>query len=329
MKIAFVFVLFALAAHADVFTTFEVCGASRSEQNGTFVNGVNGSGTVVGSAYMTTGQTVGYMRTVDGTVTCISVAGRTWTSAQSVNNAGIVTGSYSDDAENYNSAFIRNADGSLTSFRVLTFTNPAGINESGVVAGTAIPTFGTINGFIRATDGTITLLADSTSVTGINDEGSVTGSLTGAYGFSTGFVRSPDGTFREFDVPGGCTGLAPTFPAAINQPGEITGHYQDCGTLESHGFVRTKDGVLTTFDLPGSVNTFPLAINSQGDITGYFINGSGERIGFIRSGGGTNAIATFGVPGSTYNTPVAINGTLIAGSYQGLDLIYHGFIVSK
>jgi len=244
-----------------------------------------------------------------------------------------VTGSYSADPENFSYAFVLNADGSFTTFALpgYALTSPVGINESGVVAGTAIPTFGSTSGFIRAADGTITVLADGSSVAGINDEGTVTGSGPGGIEFNLGFVRSPDSTVHEFAVPGTCpNGLNSTFPAAINQSGDVTGQYADCSDGgKSHGFVRTRPGVITTFPAPDSYDTYPLAINSQGDITGYFINLSGNYIGFIRSGGGTNAIATFSVPGSTYNIPVAINRGLIAGSYQGLDLIYHGFIVSK
>ena len=335
MKIAFVFALSALATNAQVFNSFEVCGASASAQNGTLVNGMNGRGTVVGRAYTATHQAVGYMRTIDGKVTCIIVPGSNWTSAQSINNAGIVTGSFSTSPEEFAEAFILNTDGSLTTFSVPqnAFTSPAGINESGVVAGTATPTFGFYSAFIRAADGTLINFdapSGTTSVAGINDEGAVTGSVTkGRIGFSLGFVRSPDGTFQEFAFPGGCDqGVDATYPAAINQAGDVTGHYDDCSG-KAHGFVRTKDNVFTTFDPPGSVDAFPLAIDSQGDIAGYFINGAGGYVGFVRAGGGTNAITTFSVPGSVYTAGDAINGTIMGGTYQDTGLVYHGFIVSS
>ena len=77
-------------------------------------------------------------------------------------------------------------------------------------------------GFLRASDGTITLFnatgANSTGAVGINDNGDI----TGTYGSSSqigGYVRAADGTFTTFDY----ASIYGTYPMGINSKGEVTG----------------------------------------------------------------------------------------------------------
>src|SRR5215469_4286922 len=81
------------------------------------------------------------------------------------------------------------------------------------------------------------------------------------------------GTFVTFDVPGSTL----TQPTAINNPGAITGFYDDAGGL-GHSFLRTSHGTITTFDPPSatcnsstqSLCSLAFGINSDGTIVGSY-----------------------------------------------------------
>ena len=100
----------------------------------------------------------------------------------SINDWGVVTGSYQDANTVYH-GFLRSAEGKFIIFEV-----PG-----------ADTTAGSYNG---------------TSPSSINDLGVVTGSYWDANSFSHGFLRSPNGKFTTFDVPG--AGGYGSTPIAIN-----------------------------------------------------------------------------------------------------------------
>jgi hypothetical protein len=163
------------------------------------------------------------------------------------------------------------------------------------------------------------------------------------------------GTFITFDAPGAGTGGGQgTFPASINQSGDVTGYYLDANFLQ-HGFLLAKNGAFTTFDAPGAAlvfNTSPSSINPAAAITGSYFDdvaflpdGSVQCLqrGFLRASTGT--ITPFDAPGADTN-PVncGINGTVgvainpegaITGNYLGEvailpngsgECVAHGFL---
>lgn len=144
------------------------------------------------------------------------------------NNLGAATGGCDSDA------FVRDPDGTFTFFDAGRYTDPLSINDQGSVAGTIDD--GTLQGFLRTADGTVTLFAvaqsDGTTPKSINSGGTITGNFDNG-GIAGGFVRAADGTITTFD-PEGSKG---TFPTSINDKGAITGQYVDQNN-QGIGFIR-------------------------------------------------------------------------------------------
>jgi hypothetical protein len=129
----------------------------------------------------------------------------------------------------------------------------------------------------------------------------------------------------SFDAP--AAGPLGTFPAAINDLGEITGNYNDATPAQAqHGFVRTANGTVISFDPAGSQLTSPDAINDEGVIVGYYTGPDGNNHGFIRTR--TGVITTFdAVVDSPYTQPNAINDLgQVAGTYVDENGGNHGFL---
>jgi uncharacterized membrane protein len=193
------------------------------------MTGINARGVMVGYYSETTLTYVSFLRARDGTMTVVDLVGEgayPGTFITAINNAGVCTGSYTPDNSFNGTGFVRQPDGSITSFTVLnaTGTYPTAINARGQVAGSWDDSTSN-HGFLRDPDGTITTIdapgARSTSVFGIDARGRVAGSFYDIDGFSHGFVRDVDGTFTTIDVPGAKN----TFVVAMNPRGEVIGNF--------------------------------------------------------------------------------------------------------
>lgn len=237
-----------------------------------------------------------------------------------------------------------------------TFAN--GMNNSGAITGFIRDANAARHGFLRAPDGTFTIVDDpgagtcsfscgtigngqGTRAYAINPSGEIVGFYTDNSARCHGFVRAANGTFTQIDAPDAGTGPAPqgTFPseftaAGINPAGAITGFYVDASSVQ-HGFVRAPNGKITEFDPSGSILTNPNAINEPGEITGFYFDANFVGHGFLRAPNG--AITSFDAPGAD-NTPGSGNGTFgvdltpsgeIEGIYVDAKGVLHGFVRSK
>lgn len=249
------------------------------------------------------------------------VEGARYTSAQSINESGMVTGNYTlFNNRSTTNGFIRMPTGNITKFSVpgVEFTYPVGINNAGMVTGTARSDIdsGTTSdcnhvayceSFVRTLDGKITTFAvpgakGGTLAVGINDSGTITGYAKKNDSYddndTQGFVRQADGTIIIFDVPG----AKYTKPTSINNKGVITGCYNIIAKSIScygasdggHGFIRMTDGTFITFDVPEKELTYPTAINDNGEITGVYERYPDDDTGaFFRTPNGE--ISTFNI----------------------------------
>ena len=136
----------------------------------------------------------------DYTYTKLEVPGGFGTSAYAINNLGQVVGSYS--AGGLRHGYVRASDGSYMTFDPMgsSETEVTGINDSGVIVGYAVLDGVGIRGFIRAADGTITLVGNAgtnTFLEGINNLGQISGytqTYAGPFSYpESGFIRSADG----------------------------------------------------------------------------------------------------------------------------------------
>jgi hypothetical protein len=232
-------------------------------------------------------------------------------------------------------------------------TGGISINSAGTIAGFCVlsGSGNVAHGFVRGTDGTVTLFDapgagtgknEGTFPTSINSGGVITGMVDDTKSVYHGFVRPTGGTITEFDAPGANLSLdAGTVPMSINTAGTITGMYRD-SSLVYHGFVRATDGTISTFDAPGAgagyvQGTQPLSINTAGTITGYYRDANYVDHGFVRAVNGT--ISTIDAPGAgtnpgqakgiQYQGTIAIGinaGGVITGSWADPSFANHGFV---
>jgi len=232
------------------------------------------------------------------------------------------------------------------------------LNPSGAIAGFIRDANNARHGFLRAPDGTFTIIDDPAAGTcstscgtigngqgtrafAINPSGEIAGFYTDNTGRCHGYVRAANGTFTQIDAPDAGTGPFPqgTFPSeitpmGINTAGAINGFYVDANSVQ-HGFVRAPGGKITEFDPTGSIFTNPNAIDQVGEITGFYFDANFVGHGFLRTPDGT--ITSFDAPGADM-TPGSGNGTFgvglipngeIEGVYVDAKGVLHGFVRSN
>jgi len=239
------------------------------------------------------------------------------------------------------------------------------ITNRGEVIGQFSDPSGT-HGFIRAADGTFTIIdahGDAATISAaLAKDGTIVGYYASYIGRWAGFIRTPDGQFSDLVAP---HGKIATYPISLSKAGWIAGwgesgtrkrpvpfgflrdpqgHYAEfagelrvscansgntiAGVLDGNGFVRTPDGTITQFAPAGAVYTYASAINDAGTVTGSSdFSSNTYSEGFIRASDGT--ISTFAVPGENvqYTYAESINKSgVVAGWFQNRDLSAHGFI---
>ena len=230
------------------------------------------------------------------------------------------------------------------------------LNPSGAIAGFTRDANNARHGFLRAPDGTFTIIDDPAAGTcstncgaigngqgtrayAINPSGVITGFFTDNSARCHGFLRAPDGTFTQIDAPDAGAGPFPqgTFPSeitpmGINPAGAVTGFYVDANSVQ-HGFVRAPGGQITEFDPTGSIFSNPNAIDQVGDITGFYFDATTAVHGFLRDkkgvvtsfdilGGGT------GLNQGTYAGGFTSNGGIM-GVLIDANTVNHGFLLDK
>src|ERR1041385_9252459 len=253
--------------------------------------------------------------------------------AQDINASGEVVGYYQDNSDDFSGAFHGFAySGSI--FAILDVpgaydTVVYAINDSGQLAGFYDgPGASGHLGFF-ASNGIFTTLdapgAYSTIANAINASGDVAGN----YGYfndgigtehgvtSRGFIYS-HGSYTTLAAPG----AQQTVVYAINDSGQIAGHYDDGS--HQHGFIYS-DGHYTTLDVPSGRDTLVFAINNSGQVAGVYADQNGVEHAFIYSGG---SYTTLNAAGAIHSIAHAINAFGdVAGSYED-GMGQHGFIYS-
>jgi hypothetical protein len=350
-----------------IITTFDAPGAGTAAGQGTFANGMNTSGNIVGFIRDANAARHGYLRAPDGTFTifddpgagtcsfsCGTIGNGQGTRAYAINPSGEIVGFYTDNSARCH-GYVRAANGTFTQidapdagtgpFPQGTFPSeftPAGINPAGTITGFYVDASSVQHGFVRASGGKITEFDPSGSIltnpNAIDQTGAITGFYFDANFVGHGFLRTPDGAITSFDAPG--ADMTPgtgngTFGVSLTPNGEIEGVYVDAsGVL--HGFVRSNEGTFTTFDVPSAgtgpgQGTLPESNNTVGAITGNYIDASNVNHGFLRDKQGSFRL--FDVPGAGTGpgqgtVPLSNNN---AGAITGEDIdggnVTHGFLV--
>jgi hypothetical protein len=302
-----------------IITTFDAPGAGTAAGQGTFANGMNVSGEIVGFIRDANSARHAFLRGRDGSFTmfddpnadtcsasCGSIGNGQGTRAYAINPAGEIVGFYTDNSAHCH-GFVRDQHGNFTQI-------------DAPDAGTGPSPQGTF--------------PSEFTPMGINSGGAIIGFYVDANSAQHGFVRAHDGTITEFDPPGSIF----TNPNAIDDTGEIAGFYFDANFV-GHAFVRATNGTFTTVDAPGADNTgdgngtFGVGLTANGELEGVFVDTSGVLHGFVRSINGI--VTTYDVPGAgtgpgqgTLPESNEVAGT-IAGNYLDGNGVDHGFLRDK
>jgi len=243
------------------FIVFDPLGSA-----GTVINAINALDQVAGN-YVVNDQAHGLLGRKDGTFVTFDPPGGFNTAPEWINDTGEIAGYYEDEVGMLH-GFIRHKDGTFTTVDVPGAvagegkgTFPMGLNESGSMIGHYSAGANSLDrGFIRQKDGTFANLdppggitddaahADAegyvlravTAPLGMNRLGEIAGYFDDTSGFVHGFVRHADAAFTVLDVPGASKGSGlGTFPASINDSGEVTGYFYTGAIGVQHGFLMT------------------------------------------------------------------------------------------
>jgi len=277
----------------------------------------------------------------------------------SINNSMTVAGYYLVSPTEAH-GFVRNADGSITTFIVpgSLWTEPESINDNGEIAGFYLLADGAPRGFERLADGRVVISESAGPPDGpeaqpvsINAYQGVAGNYPPDPATSAGFVRYANGNFSTFSYAEEAD--YPTVVTGLNANGTVVGYVSHGGGAES-AFYRHPDGVSQQFSVPVpgensrdfNFATVADAINAGGTIIGWYINcenacGYTVTGGYIRSPQGV--FTFFSPPGTLLTVPepgittgagsltaphwLSINSDgSIAGSYIDAHQVQHGFV---
>ena len=195
------------------------------------------------------------------------------TSAQGINDAGDIAGSYEVDGNTF--SFVRYSDGSFSEPIVEPndadgFTFARDINNLGTLAGSYGTADGETHGFLLSGNTFSEFDAPnsvSTYIYGLNDANDLVGvSYATDVSFGMAYARIGGNTVTSI-LPNAKT----SFAYGINNAQEVVGLYYERGNFNYHGFYRAPDGTLTApIDAPGASTTFLSGINEKGVIVGRY-----------------------------------------------------------
>ncbi len=346
--------------------TFDAPGADTTpgDFNGTYPSSINVWGVITGSYQGTDTVYFGFLRGPGGKFTSFQAPGAdttvgayNGTTPSSINDLGVITGSYYD-ANGFGHGFLRSPDGKFTTFDVPDAggygTFPLALNLEGAVVGNYTDSNYSFRAFLRSPDGTFTTwvgpgACDTNGSQGCFGSGASNinafGIVVGGFEDNSGnfvhhnMVRSRDGKLKISDVPGAGTGGyqgtgCPGCYLGLNQSGAIAGIYSDANSV-NHGFLRSPNGKFTKFDAPGAgtdsyegtgcPSDCSVSLNDWGAITGTYIDANFVYHGYLRTAKGK--FATVDPTGSLFTSPSGINNFgAITGTYIDANSVYHGFL---
>jgi hypothetical protein len=348
-------------------TTFDAPGAGTAPGQGTFANGMNDPGEIVGFIRDPNGARHSFLRNHDGTFTmfddpnagtcsasCGSIGNGQGTRAYAISSGGDIVGFFTDNTAHCH-GYVRSKQGVFTQidapdagtgpFPQGTFPSeftPMGINGAGQITGFYVDANNNQHGFLRDNNGKITEFDPPGSIltnpNAIDGSGEITGFYFDASFVGHAFLRDQQGNFTTIDVPGAdMTGDGNgTFGVGVISNGDVEGVYVDInGVL--HGFLWSKQGAITTYNVPGAgtgpgEGTLPESNNGPGDIAGNYLDSNGADHGFARNHA-QGTFSTFDVPGmgtgpGQGTIPLSNNsGEKATGEAIDANSVTHGFVI--
>jgi hypothetical protein len=331
--------------HAPHFLSFEV-----PDSAGTYPVSINDLMVITGYYKTQHGETRGFVRYDDGSITTFAVSGALSTVPVGINHGGDIAGYYLAPLETDPSipyinevpqGFVRTADGTVTTFgNTLSLENsshfwalPVGINVAGEIVGNNFEANLSYTVFTRSAAGSFSGFflgpsgVSSTVATGINSSGAILGFLSLEKQARQGFLWSGTGTppsaASNTTTPIIAGESTWTTPTAVNDEGDIVGCYLKFNNYLA--FLRDQEGVITTLDLPGE-SQCDLSINDGGLIVGSYVSAAKLITGFMKPLHGD--VHAFLYPGATMTTPASVNNLDVITGYYSNGSSIKGFILT-
>ena len=243
--------------------------------------GINNSGQVVGASYIpmawdSTGHAFLYS---NGTMSDLgTIGGFPFSAASGINASGQVVG-YAGAAPGFtflgdNHAFIY-SNGTMTELHALGAYAATGINDSGQVVGTFIPSgTGSSHAFLYS-NGTMTDLGTlggkSSYAYGVNAGGQVVGDANTADNAAYHAFLYTNGNMQNLGDLGGGVSVA----YGINASGQVVGYAGTAGDV-AHAFLYSNGTMTDLGTLAGYADSCALGINAGGQVVGEDDNISGD-----------------------------------------------------
>ena len=330
---------------------------------------INNFGAITGTYEDANNVFHGFVRSPEGKFTTFDSPGADTTPgdfngtfANGINDAGAITGFYSD-ASGGTHGFLRSPEGAFTTFDVTGSAPGATIanalNLEGAIVGFFADQNGVFRPYLRHPNGTFVTWSvpgecDASPATGCFGSAAFSINLFGeaASGFEDnsgnfvdhGLLRSADGGLTTYAVPGAGTGPyqgtgCPGCSRLLNLFGANAGLYIDESNVV-HGYLRSPAGKITTFDPPGEgpqgLGCFAdcsMGLNDLGAITGSYLDANNVTHGYVR--GPDGKFVTFDAPGADLTAndfngtfPVSINDWgVVTGYYIDKNNVVHGFLL--
>ena len=341
--------------HGYRFVQFDAPSSGTVQYAGTEAVAINNRGASTGYVIDSGYGAHGFLRNPNGTFSVFDAPGADpvvgGTFPAGINDRGVIAG-YAIDANAVIHGFLRDPGGVFTIFDAPVVnpgvgnylgTVPQGVNDRGEIAGLFEGGDFVGHGFLRATDGKITVFDDpaegvgvnqGTWAYGINEGGAISGGYNDPSGGSHGFVRSAKGTFTNFDFPGETS--AAFNSALINNQGVTAGYYATSTGFVA-GYERSPDGKVTSFVPPvaaGATAVWTFGLGPDGTALGRVNDNNSVGHAFIRSPSGKTVV--FDVPNQILvSNPYSWGSELwakneegvIVGEFIDATFVVHSFLL--
>ena len=244
----------------------------------------------------------------------IQFPGSTYTDISSINNAGVMVGTYRDGSQNTHGFKYDGSVYTAIDFPGATHTYTLGINDAGQIVGSHS---------LTGLDGPWhSYLLDAGVYTQFDPPGQESdarainnaGDLVGVYNLggttpTHGFLRTGASTYTTIDYPG----AQYTLLWGMNNARKMSGSYIDANN-RYHGFWYAN-GTFTAIEMPGATWTQAFGINNLDQVVGWHLEGAVLR-GFVYAAGNFRSFDV-DLPGTTSTAPLAINDAgVVVGGYH-------------
>jgi probable HAF family extracellular repeat protein len=225
--------------------------------------------------YIDAGETQhGFFRDRRGAFTAVEFPGALGTSANSINDAGQIVGSYSTvtnrgHASEANAFLLENGTFTNIDPPGATRAQAFGINNRGEIVGEVRDAAGNFHGFLRDNNGNFTMIdvpgALATVAQIVTDRGQILGAYVDAAGVFHGFLLDEEGVFTTIETPEVSLPSGPSLPQHLT----VAGFNGDAKGLH-HGFLL-DGGRFTRLSGPTAFGeSVPAFINARGQIVGFY-----------------------------------------------------------